>query len=207
VRAVFDDIKRSRNVEDVNNAYDNEIGRKPPGRTVLGEPVVLFRKQDGTPVALEDRCVHRHLPLSMGRLVGDTLQCHYHGLRYDGAGACVMVPGQDTIPPGARVKTYPVVERYRWLWIWMGDPARADPAGIADFHWLDDPAWGATVGLQPANGDLEPVLGFIQIGNVEPSPSSCSPDFRSLSVSSWCVTNRNRRCPPTPTASGSPRWT
>jgi hypothetical protein len=52
--------------------------------------VVLFRKEDGTPVALEDRCVHRHLPLSMGRLVGDTLQCHYHGLRYDGTGACVL---------------------------------------------------------------------------------------------------------------------
>ena len=47
---------------------------------ILGEPVVLFRKEDGTPVALEDRCVHRHLPLSMGRLVGDHLQCHYHGL-------------------------------------------------------------------------------------------------------------------------------
>ena len=85
-------------------AYYHEIGRKPLGRTVLGEPVVLFRKEDGTAVALEDRCVHRHLPLSMGRLVGDTLQCHYHGLRYDRTGACVLVPGQDTIPPGARVK-------------------------------------------------------------------------------------------------------
>jgi phenylpropionate dioxygenase-like ring-hydroxylating dioxygenase large terminal subunit len=79
----------------------------------------------------------------MGRLVGDILQCHYHGLRYDATGACVRVPGQDTIPPGACVKAYPVVERHRWLWIWMGDPALADPAAIADFHWLDDPAWGA----------------------------------------------------------------
>jgi phenylpropionate dioxygenase-like ring-hydroxylating dioxygenase large terminal subunit len=120
-----------------------EVGRNPLARMILGEPVVFFRKEDGTPVAFEDRCAHRHLPLSMGKLVGDTLQCHYHGLRYDASGVCVKVPGQDTIPPGARVKAYPVVERYRWLWIWMGDPGQADPAEITDFHWFDDPAWGA----------------------------------------------------------------
>jgi phenylpropionate dioxygenase-like ring-hydroxylating dioxygenase large terminal subunit len=66
----------------------NEVTRKPLGRTILGEPIVFFRKEDGTPVAIEDRCVHRHLPLSMGKLVGDLLQCHYHGLRYDSAGQC-----------------------------------------------------------------------------------------------------------------------
>jgi len=124
-------------------ASAQEIGRKPLGRMILGEPVVLFRKGDGTPVALEDRCVHRHLPLSMGRLVEDTRQCRYHGLRYDATGVCVKVPGQDTVPPGARVKVYPVSERYRWVWIFMGDPAQADPADIPDFHWFDDPAWGA----------------------------------------------------------------
>jgi len=124
-------------------ASDHEVARKPFGRMILGEPIVLFRKEDGTPVALEDRCVHRHLPLSMGKLVGDHLQCHYHGLRYDCTGRCVRVPGQNTIPPSAQVKSYPVVERYRWLWIWMGDPALADPDKITDFHWLDDPNWGA----------------------------------------------------------------
>ena len=124
-------------------ASHREITRTPLARTILGEPVVLFRKEDGTPVALEDRCVHRHLPLSMGKLVGDHLQCHYHGLRYDAAGHCVKVPGQNTVPPGAQVKAYPVVERYTWLWIWMGDPALADADEITDFHWLDDPAWGA----------------------------------------------------------------
>jgi phenylpropionate dioxygenase-like ring-hydroxylating dioxygenase large terminal subunit len=124
-------------------ANDVEIGRKPLARTILGEPIVFYRTEDGTPVALEDRCVHRHLPLSMGKLVGDRLQCHYHGLQYDNAGTCVRIPGQDQIPPSAKVKAYPVVERYHWLWIWMGDPALADPAKITDFHWLDDPAWGA----------------------------------------------------------------
>jgi vanillate O-demethylase monooxygenase subunit len=124
-------------------ASADEVQNKPLGRIILGEPVVFYRLQDGTPVALEDRCAHRHLPLSMGKLVGDTLQCHYHGLRYDKTGVCVRVPGQDMIPSTARVKSYPVAERYKWLWIWMGDPALADPAKITDFHWLDDPNWGA----------------------------------------------------------------
>ncbi len=73
-------------------AYDHEIGRRPLGRIILGEPIVFYRLEDGTPVALEDRCAHRHLPLSMGTLVGDVLQCHYHGLRYDKTGTCVRVP-------------------------------------------------------------------------------------------------------------------
>ena len=92
--------------------YDHEVGRHPLGRVILGEPIVLYRLEDATPVALENRCAHRHLPLSMGKLIGDALQCHYHGLRYDKNGACVRVPGQETIPRSARVKSYPVVERY-----------------------------------------------------------------------------------------------
>ena len=107
-------------------------------RIILGEPVVLFRTEQGTPVAFEDRCPHRHLPLSMGKLAGDELQCRYHGLRFGVDGRCVRVPGQHHIPQAAKVKTYPVVERYHWIWIWMGDPALADPAAITDFHWLDD---------------------------------------------------------------------
>src|SRR3984893_6186415 len=112
-------------------------------RVIMGEPIVFYRLEDGTPVALQDRCAHRHLPLSMGKLVGDTLQCHYHGLRYDRTGTCGRGPGQDAIPRSARVKSYPVSERYRWLWIWMGEPALADPDKIPDYHWFDDPEWGA----------------------------------------------------------------
>jgi vanillate O-demethylase monooxygenase subunit len=124
-------------------ASEDEIKDRPLGRTILGEPIVLFRTKDGSPAALEDRCAHRHLPLSMGKLVDDSLQCHYHGLRFDRSGKCVRVPGQDTIPSSARVKSYPAVERYRWIWIWMGDPALADPNEITDFHWQQDANWGA----------------------------------------------------------------
>src|SRR3974390_2049050 len=86
-----------------------EIGRKLLARVPLGEPVVLFRTEDGTPVAFEDRCPHRHLPLSMGKLVGDTLQCLYHGLRFARDGDCGYIPGQEQIPPGTKVRRYPVV--------------------------------------------------------------------------------------------------
>jgi phenylpropionate dioxygenase-like ring-hydroxylating dioxygenase large terminal subunit len=124
-------------------ASASEIGRTPLGRIILGEPVVFYRTETGRCVAFEDRCAHRHLPLSMGKLVGDLLQCRYHGLRFGPDGRCVRIPGQDKIPSSAKVKVYPVVERYKWLWIWMGESALADPATITDFHWLDDPDWGA----------------------------------------------------------------
>ncbi|MEQ9641164.1 MAG: aromatic ring-hydroxylating dioxygenase subunit alpha [Alphaproteobacteria bacterium] len=126
-------------------AWDHEVKRlETMRRVLLDEPVLLYRDTQGKAVALEDRCCHRHAPLSMGRLRGDRVECLYHGLQFDQTGACVHIPWQDSIPPDARVKSFPVVERDRFVWIWMGDPAKADPALIADFHWLDDPEWTAT---------------------------------------------------------------
>jgi vanillate O-demethylase monooxygenase subunit len=122
-------------------AWDHEVTRSLKRRIILDEPVLLFRKDDGAPVALEDRCCHRQAPLSMGKLVGNIVQCPYHGLQFDTTGTCVKVPSQDLVPKNARVKSFPVVERNHWIWIWMGEPAKADPALIEDFHFLDDPAW------------------------------------------------------------------
>ena len=127
-------------------AWDHEIADGLLARTLLGEPVVLFRTADGTAVALEDHCCHRGLPLSMGKPVGEGLQCGYHGLTFDRTGACVAVPGQSQVPPGASVRAYPLVERWHWLWIWMGDPERADPALIPDWWWLDHPDWDLVKG-------------------------------------------------------------
>lgn len=123
-------------------AWDHEIG--PEGlfaRTLLGRPLVFFRTADGDVVALDDRCCHRAAPLSIGRREGDGVRCLYHGLKFDARGVCVEMPGQERIPPTACVRAYPVVERNRFVWVWMGDPARADPADILDFFWHDDPAW------------------------------------------------------------------
>jgi vanillate O-demethylase monooxygenase subunit len=123
-------------------AWDHEIGRDMLRRIIMDDPIVLYRRQDGKPVALEDRCCHRQAPLSMGKLIGDVVKCPYHGLEFDPSGACVRVPSQERVPPSARVKAYPVIEKNHWIWVWTGDPARADPNLIEDFHWMDDPNWG-----------------------------------------------------------------
>jgi phenylpropionate dioxygenase-like ring-hydroxylating dioxygenase large terminal subunit len=126
--------------------WSKDLGDRPVARTFLGENVVLFRGADGTPAALVDRCCHRAAPLSRGEVVGGTLRCGYHGLRFDGTGACVEVPVQPHVPPGARVRAYPVHEKWNVVWIWMGEPARADAASIPDLPWLDSPDWTATPG-------------------------------------------------------------
>ena len=103
--------------------WSKEYGQKLVAQRFLNECVVLYRKQDGTPVALEDACPHRKLPLSKGSLKNDAIECGYHGLTFDGSGKCVAAPTQpEQIPEKARVRSYPVVDRYRLLWIWMGEP-------------------------------------------------------------------------------------
>jgi len=113
----------------------------------LDENIVFYRRQDGTPVALENACPHRKLPLSMGKIVNGNIECGYHGLTFDGAGKCVFAPTQpDSIPPRAKVKSYPVIDRYRLLWIWMGDPELAEPDKIFFVENYDNPDWGYTDG-------------------------------------------------------------
>jgi phenylpropionate dioxygenase-like ring-hydroxylating dioxygenase large terminal subunit len=108
-------------------------------RLILGEPIVFFRKTDGAVVALEDRCAHRFVPLHLGRLEKNVIECKYHGLKYDETGNCIFNPhGDGKIPPSARVKSYTVVERCGVIWIWMGDAARADRSQIRDFSQFDD---------------------------------------------------------------------
>ena len=123
-------------------AWSKDVGREPLGRVLLNEYVVLYRKEDGTPVALENRCPHRNLPLSEGNLIGDIVQCAYHGLEFDCTGACVHVPGQSEVPEWAQVKAYPLAEQGGWLFIWMGDPALADLSAVPTYHRnLSDPDW------------------------------------------------------------------
>ncbi|MDQ1105632.1 aromatic ring-hydroxylating dioxygenase subunit alpha [Nocardioides zeae] len=124
-------------------AYDAEVGRRLTSFTVAGLPVVLYRTLDGTPVALADACWHRLVPLSMGRLCGDEVECGYHGIRYDAEGRCTHMPAQRTINPSAGVRAFPTVERHRFIWVWPGDPAKADPELVPDMHWNDDPLWAA----------------------------------------------------------------
>nr|WP_166180098.1 aromatic ring-hydroxylating dioxygenase subunit alpha [Altererythrobacter segetis] len=119
-------------------SHELEAG-KPFPASILDEPIVIYRGESGRMVALEDRCVHRLAPLSLGRCEGDRLRCMYHGLLYDPDGAVAAIPGQDLIPKNARVKAYPVADRHDWVWVWMGDPAQADLALIPPAVGLSDP--------------------------------------------------------------------
>jgi len=107
-------------------------------RRLLDVPVLFYRQQSsGIPVAMLDRCPHRFAYLSKGRRVGDEVQCLYHGLRFAADGRCTRSPYQDAPPAGAQVQTFPVIERHKMLWIWMGDATLADPATIPDHSHMD----------------------------------------------------------------------
>jgi vanillate O-demethylase monooxygenase subunit len=123
-------------------AWDHEIPDEGLfTRTVLNEPILVYRGADGDLVAMEDRCCHRLAPLSKGRREGDCVRCGYHGLKFDSTGVCVDAPGLASIPPKARVKTYPVVEHNKWVFVWMGEADQADPALLPDNFSCDHPDW------------------------------------------------------------------
>jgi vanillate O-demethylase monooxygenase subunit len=108
-------------------ALSSEVGDTPLGRTLLEKPVVLFRDGSGQVAALEDRCCHRHLPLSAGTCEAAGLRCGYHGLLYNRSGTCIEIPGQQSIPAKARVRSYPVIEQDHLLWVWFGATDLAQP--------------------------------------------------------------------------------
>lgn len=123
-------------------AWDVEVKNELLPRTVCNKKLVLYRKKDGEIVVLEDACWHRLLPLSKGYLKDDdSLVCGYHGLEYNCEGRCTHMPSQETINPSAYVKSYPVEERHRFVWVFMGNPSLANPDNIPDMHWNDDPDW------------------------------------------------------------------
>ncbi|WP_088954341.1 aromatic ring-hydroxylating dioxygenase subunit alpha [Variovorax sp. HW608] len=111
------------------------------GRRFLNEPVVLFRTASGALSALTDRCSHRAMPLSEGHVDGEIIRCPYHGLEFNGAGACARIPGQERIPPAANLRAYPVCERDELIWIWMGEPEKADVGLIMGNPEHRDPGW------------------------------------------------------------------
>jgi phenylpropionate dioxygenase-like ring-hydroxylating dioxygenase large terminal subunit len=127
-------------------ARSDEVADRPLGRRICDEPMVFFRDADSRAAALGDRCPHRKYPLSAGEIIGGEIRCGYHGLHFDGTGACTLIPSQAAIPRGLRARSYAVQERHGLLFVWMGDPATADPALVPDFHENDAPGWVAVHG-------------------------------------------------------------
>jgi phenylpropionate dioxygenase-like ring-hydroxylating dioxygenase large terminal subunit len=130
-------------------AFGGDVGDAPVARRILGDPIMLVRDTGGAVRALGDRCPHRFAPLHLGVRDGDTIECPYHGLKFDLNGACIFNPhGQGRIPAAARVPSYPAVERDGVVWLWPGDPALANEHDIPDLQLID-------------RGDREPVSGYL----------------------------------------------
>lgn len=127
--------------------WTEEAGRRLSHRKICGVDIVFYRTTGGGVAALEDACWHRLVPLSGGKLDGDTVVCPYHGLKYEPGGRCVHMPSQDTINPSACVRSFPVEERHRLIWIWPGDPQKADPDKIPDMWRLHHDDWAGDGGI------------------------------------------------------------
>lgn len=127
-------------------ATAGEVSRAFRATRILGEDIVLYRTEAGAPVALTDACPHRKLPLSQGRLKGDAVECGYHGLMFDSTGQCLRVPGVEQAPQKIRVRSYPVVEKFGHVWIWMGEEALADTGALFPVEHYGEPDWALNGG-------------------------------------------------------------
>ena len=161
-------------------AWADELSAKPLARRILNEPVVLFRDANGRAAALIDMCCHRGAPLHMGKVVEQGLECGYHGLIFDHTGACVSIPGQSGIPDRARVRSFPVVEQDTFVWIWMGDPALAEPSTIVRAEWHNDTAhWPTKHAMYPIAGSatlmVDNLMDLTHLGYVHGSTIGGNP--------------------------------
>jgi phenylpropionate dioxygenase-like ring-hydroxylating dioxygenase large terminal subunit len=139
--------------------WDSEIDTKPLARTICGVPVVAWRKLDRSVIAMRDACPHRMLPLSMGIKEGDSLRCRYHGLKIGPDGVAEEMPIKtDPVNKGVCVETFAVAERHRFVWIWVGDLARADPALIPDLWPCSAQGWAFDGGYYPIKCDYRLVI-------------------------------------------------
>jgi phenylpropionate dioxygenase-like ring-hydroxylating dioxygenase large terminal subunit len=128
-------------------AFSHEVqAGQPFVRRCMDEPIVLFRDADGQVAALYDRCPHRAVPLSQGKVLNHAIECAYHGFQFDRTGRCVLIPTEQHVPRSVSTRSYPVVEQMQFVWIWMGDPAKADPALVPSYAQMgcdqtDDRRW------------------------------------------------------------------
>jgi phenylpropionate dioxygenase-like ring-hydroxylating dioxygenase large terminal subunit len=122
-------------------AYSHEVGDNLLSRILFERSILVFRGESGAPVVLDNRCPHKGAPLSMGQRIGDTVECAYHGLRFNNLGKCIHIPGQPLIPPGAAVRRYPSAEKYGLIWYWPGDADKAEHDLISEIANFDVKDW------------------------------------------------------------------
>lgn len=123
-------------------AWDHEVGAQPLARTICGQPIMLYRRLAGDVVAMRDACPHRLMPLSAGIREGDSIRCKYHGLKIGPDGAVEEMPlKSETASANVCVLSYAVIEKHRFVWVWIGDQAKADPLLVPDFWPCSRQGW------------------------------------------------------------------
>ncbi|MGD1876279.1 MAG: Rieske 2Fe-2S domain-containing protein [Kiloniellaceae bacterium] len=180
--------------------WSQNFGRDLTPLTVMNEDIVIYRTEAGEAVALTDECPHKRLPLSMGKLKGDAVECGYHGLTFGCDGKCIRVPGQSNLPASAWVRSYPIHEARGIVWIWMGEAEKADPALAFDMAEFDDPRWAPHYGdalrlechyLPVADNLCDPAhVSFVHpttLGSAasEDVPIDCERQGRTVVTSRW----------------------
>jgi phenylpropionate dioxygenase-like ring-hydroxylating dioxygenase large terminal subunit len=137
-------------------AWSADLGDDLITRTICETPILLYRKQNGDPVAIGNLCPHRFAPLHLGKKVGDAVQCGYHGMVFGETGQCVRNPHRGgVISPAMKVEAYPVVEKDLLIWLWTGDPALADDALIPDFSCYSAPGFKTVRGTMDVAANYE----------------------------------------------------
>ena len=166
-------------------AWADEVGDGPFTRKILDEHILFYRLGDGSAVALSDRCPHRFAPLHLGRLQDDVIECPYHGLRFNAEGRCVYNPqGNGATPAAARLRRYPLIERYAGLWIWMGDPDLADAALLPDYPFMNaDSGFACIRGYTKSNAHYElmsdNILDLSHVDLLHPTSLGCEATSKS----------------------------
>jgi vanillate O-demethylase monooxygenase subunit len=192
-------------------AFRDEIGEKLLGRWILNQPVVFYRKADGTAVAVEGRCPHRHFPLAESKRMGDAIQCGYHGMTFGADGQCIRIPSQTTIPGVYSIRSYPLVERGLWAWIWPGDPARADEAllpTLEEIGFSQDPDFYARPfyhydvpgRYQLLNDNLLDLthLGYLHASTIGTNDDAATPEVRDVDARRLSSRRHMQDTPPAP---------
>lgn len=124
----------------------DDFQEKPLGRKICGESMVFYRGAEGQAVALEDFCPHRGAPLSLGFVKDGNLVCGYHGLEMGCEGKTIAMPGQ-RVRGFPAIRSFPVVERYGFVWVWPGQADKASLDLLPKFDFFDNPAWAYGGGL------------------------------------------------------------
>jgi phenylpropionate dioxygenase-like ring-hydroxylating dioxygenase large terminal subunit len=123
-------------------ASSHEVRDEPVGVVLWQQAIALYRDGQGQVHALEDRCPHRFVKLSQGCVVGDELECAYHGWRFSGQGQCTQVPylAENQKLPSCRVRRFPVREQDGFIWLFPGDADHAEevePLGLPEWDHLN----------------------------------------------------------------------